>query len=48
MKVACFKALEGLIKTARYINRGSRYPGRDLNPGSPIYETGVFITKPRR
>jgi hypothetical protein len=30
------------------LGQDSRSPGRDLNPGSPEYEAGVLITRPRR
>jgi hypothetical protein len=38
--------LEGLMKTTKIVRRGSRSPGRDLNPGTPEYE-GVLTTQQR-
>jgi hypothetical protein len=40
--------LEGLKKTTETLGKGSRFLGRDLNPGSPKYEAGVLTTRPRR
>jgi hypothetical protein len=49
----------GLIKAlSRHVPRRTKenhnkpqsdrwFPGRDLNPGPPKYETGVLITRPR-
>jgi hypothetical protein len=36
------------MKTARHLSQDSRYPGRDLKPGPPEYETGMLTTRPRR
>jgi hypothetical protein len=30
------------------IRQDSRSAGRDLNPGPPDYEAGMFLTRPRR
>jgi hypothetical protein len=40
--------LEGLRKTTKIISQASRSPGRDLNPGSPVYEAGELTARPRR
>jgi hypothetical protein len=43
----CF-SLERLRKTTKTLSQYSRSPGRDLNPGPPKHEAGVFTTRPRR
>jgi hypothetical protein len=40
--------LEGLMKTTKTISQDNRYPGRDLNLGTPEYEAGAVITRPPR
>jgi hypothetical protein len=40
--------LEGLRKTTETLTEDSRFPDRDLYPGSPEYAAGVSTTQPRR
>jgi hypothetical protein len=40
--------LEGLRKTTKNLGHDSRSRGRDLNSGSPVYEAGVLVTRPKR
>jgi hypothetical protein len=40
--------LEGLRKTTKNLGHDSRSRGRDLNPGSPVYEAGVLVALPKR
>jgi hypothetical protein len=30
------------------LSQDGGHPGRDLNPGPPVYEAGVLSTRPRR
>jgi hypothetical protein len=39
---------EVLRKTSKNLSQDSRFPGRDLNPGSSEYEAGVLTTQQRR
>jgi hypothetical protein len=49
--VAHFKVLSqhlpGGTEESHERTQNSRFPGRDLNPGSPKHEAGVLITRPR-
>jgi hypothetical protein len=43
--------LEGLrdwLDATKDLSQDNRSPGRDLSPGPPEYETGVFTIQPRR
>jgi hypothetical protein len=48
--ILCYSArvcLNGLRKSMNYLNRDSRYPGRNLNPETPEYEAGALTTRQR-
>jgi hypothetical protein len=40
--------LEEPRKNTKNLNEDGRYPGRNLNPGPPQYETGLLTTQPLR
>jgi hypothetical protein len=51
--VVCFKVLSGhfleeLRKVMNNLNKDSRSPGLNLNPGPPEYEGGMVTTQPHR
>jgi hypothetical protein len=50
--VAWFKVLSRHLpgrteENHKNLSQDSWFPGRDLNPGPPEYETGVLTTRPR-
>jgi hypothetical protein len=36
----------GTVENHKTLSQASRYPGRDLSPGPPAYESGVLTTRP--
>jgi hypothetical protein len=40
--------LEELRKNTKALSQDSQFPGRELNPRPPEYETGELTTQPRR
>jgi hypothetical protein len=44
----CCIYLEGPRKAMNTLSHDMRSPGRDLNPGPPLYEAGALTTWPRR
>jgi hypothetical protein len=47
VKVLSRHSLEGVRKTTEILSQDSRFPGRDLNPEPPEYETGAMTTRLR-